>query len=187
MKPFAFLSLAVLMMATALSCTESPVYACDLFSGGRCTVRPGQAYDVPPPPRPLHTWTEFSHFLYFHAKITPGMRIKKSAIDGPIPQACHYRLSDPRQQLVAVEGELEGFRTDEDGIWCFDYLGTELLHFVRKNDIADEKIDMALFPLELELILPLKDSSLSVKRQILLHLSGWNPVQGDGEEPSRSL
>lgn len=176
MNPRLFLiALSVVLCALLpVACSEEPVYACDLFSNGKCAFKPGDVYEVPAPQKPVVTWTDFSHHLYFHSKITPGLRVRKSAIDELNEKkagVCHYRLSDPRRQLIAVEGELEGFRVDDDGIWCFDYFGTQLLHFVRTNDIADEKVDMALFPLELEIFLNSKGPS--VRR--LIQLSGWQP------------
>ncbi|PKL30059.1 MAG: hypothetical protein CVV45_19435 [Spirochaetae bacterium HGW-Spirochaetae-10] len=176
MNPRRFLiALSVVLCALLpVACSEEPVYACDLFSNGKCTLKPGDVYDVPAAQKPVVTWTDFSHHLYFHSKITPGLRVRKSAIkemNNMKAGVCHYRLSDPRRQLIAVEGELEGFRVDDDGIWCFDYFGSQLLHFVRANDIAEEKVDMALFPLELEI--HLNSQGPSVRR--LIQLSGWQP------------
>jgi hypothetical protein len=150
-----------------LACAEDPVYACDLFSSSRCMVKPGEVYEVQVPDKALTSWTDFSHELYFHSKITPGMRVHRSAIDdwNSIKSAsCHYRLSDPEKRLIPVEGELEGFRIDDDGIWCFDYFGSQLLKLVRANHIEKEKVDMALFPLKLEIRL----NSRGVERLIRL-------------------
>ena len=159
--------------------TDADVYACDLFSEekNQCTIKPGSVYEVKPASRPLTTWTDFAHHLYFHSGITPGLRVNRPGLSlgsnfdkHTAHTACYYHLKDPNNQLLSVSGQLEGFRVDANGIWCFDYFGSELLHFVRENQIADEKINLDLFPLELTISLGTGPGAPSIRRSIKLHL-----------------
>lgn len=121
---------------------------------------PGSAYEVASDPRlesALKSWTDFSHHLYFHSRITPGLRVNFSGLGkkerSALEQAhCSWTLEDPRGKLRPVGGHMEGIRIDEDGLWCFDYFGTMLLAFVRENQIQSEPVRLdVLFPLRLHL------------------------------------
>lgn len=159
--PFAqYLLSATLTLLVGCSPSLSESYACDLFQNAKCTVRPDGPYIVEPDERldaALRSWTDFSHHLYFHSRITPGLRVDLSGLGAGERQAlarahCSWTLEDPAAHHRPVGGHMEGIRVDEAGLWCFDYLGTMLLAFVRENQIQSDPVRLeAIFPLRLRL------------------------------------
>lgn len=152
--------IAILPILSGCSPTLKEAYACDLHQSDGCALRPGTTYELRPATGlsdSLKSWTDFAHYLYFHSRVTPGIRVdirwmserERSRMSEAV---CEWSLEDPKQRYHSVNGRMEGVRTDKNGLWCFDYLGTMLLAFARANGIASEKANpAAIFPLRLRL------------------------------------
>lgn len=162
MKPPSIQSLLFATLALLSGCSPSlrDAYACDLFQNAKCTVRPEGPYIVEPDGRldaALRSWTDFSHHLYFHSRITPGLRVDLSGLGTREHRSlarahCSWTLEDPAGHRRPVGGHMEGIRVDDSGLWCFDYFGTMLLAFVRENQIQSDPVRLeAVFPLRLRL------------------------------------
>lgn len=154
-----FLVFASLVAGCGVPGKIRSVQGCDLREGSRCTQPYGETriYHVEIPAARRKTWRDLAYYLYFHSRVTPGVRID---FEAPVPEeklssfkkepVCRYTLQDGEQ---AVHGELEGIRVDEDGagVWCFDYLGTMLLKLVRERGMEELPPDPSYFPLDLDL------------------------------------
>lgn len=165
-----FKACIIILIVTIAQCKEKSFYSCDLYSNNQCLITESSVYLVPKPKQPVSSFTDLSHYLYFHSKITPGLRVNQITDS----KECWYRLSDPTGKLQPVEGRLEGFRVDDSGTWCFDYFGTFLLQFVRLNKIDNQPASLDLFPLKLEIgLITDQKPAPQIQRLIRLQLEGW--------------
>lgn len=147
----AFLFLAAIFWFVACQ----SVYFCDDYGDDGCTQEPARvrAYQVQVPLEKLASWESLSYHLYFHARITPGLRVDHDFAPTDLDRLrqrshCSYAL---RQGGKEHRGHMEGLRLDETGLWCFDYLGSMLLDFHRQAGTAGQTPDPGFSPFELEL------------------------------------
>lgn len=86
---------------------------------------------------------EIGYDLYFHKKITYGVMIKtfyKNLND----LKCFFSIQDSDKKFKKVSILMEGRRTVDSfipSLWCFDYVGTLLLEFYKKNQMKTAKIN----------------------------------------------
>ncbi|MBE7440370.1 MAG: hypothetical protein HS115_18110 [Spirochaetales bacterium] len=149
-NPFFLTFTAMLFFASCQS-----VYFCDDFGPEGCRQKPSRVriYEVHLPEEKLASWESLSYHLYFHARITPGLRVDHPFASSDLDRLrqashCSYTL---RQGGKEHRGHMEGLRLDETGLWCFDYLGSMLLDFHRQAGTALQAPDPRFSPFDLEL------------------------------------
>jgi hypothetical protein len=103
------------------------------------------------------SWFALDHYIYFHSRQTPGIRVElaRAAEGGEYDELertleCRYRLIRGAQE---VSGIMKGRRIDPDGagFWCFDYLGSMLDRFHKEYGVSQSAPEPNFFPIELEL------------------------------------
>jgi len=131
---------------------------CDNYRDGRCTEAVGRVrrYTIDPPASKRDSWYDLGYFMYFHSRETPGIRIDLNHTlnndDLEILReslVCRYRFGSGEK---AISGRLEGVRIDPDGggFWCFDYLGSMIVNYHKKQKAERNIPDPSFFPVELE-------------------------------------
>ncbi|MFN3603648.1 MAG: hypothetical protein ACK4UJ_02930 [Leptonema sp. (in: bacteria)] len=101
---------------------------------------------------------EIGYDLYFQKKITYGVRIT-APNENWDRWNCFFLFIDKKQQFKESSLKMEGKRTINSSFWCFDYLGSLYLEFLKKNHIEEEKINQNSFTYILK-ILVYKDNHL---------------------------
>jgi len=131
-------------------------YFCDDY-GSQCNhkMEPEHRYQISVPIHKTKSWYEFGYHMYFHTRQTPGIRVnfaktltseEKSKLEKSLE--CSYSFKKGGKE---VKGELEGKRVDDNGFWCFDYLGTMIVKYHKSNETLEEKPVEDFFPAELKL------------------------------------
>lgn len=101
------------------------------------------------------SWKEWNHYIYFDEPLVVGLWMswnrdasleERTALREDLE--CSYEISHP-ESGVSIQGELEGKRLQEDGLWCFDYLGTMLGELQKQERTLNESPDPGYFPVKL--------------------------------------
>lgn len=135
------------------------IFRCDDYGREGCQNRPDEngEYEIEVPSEWLISWRRLGQYMYFHSRITPGVRVD---LERPLGPAGRDRLQEDLRCSFTLQrgerrvgGKLEGARVDERGagFWCFDYLGEMLLKYHKKFGTLDRIPDPGFFPVELRL------------------------------------
>lgn len=185
---FAFLLFFTSVFFVSVGCAPGElrvkdVSFCDNFNSqsGVCTEPHGEQRTYRPeiPVAKQSSWYDFSYHLYFHTRETPGLLVE---LNRPLTEkevqvidphrACRYVLGSGEQK---VSSPMEGFRISarKDRIWCFDYLGTMLLTYQKKNKNSDGIPDPAFFPVDFSISLNTGIEGVKARSHGKIHLE-WN-------------
>lgn len=170
--------IAILWMLAATVCTlkTNEIYRCDDFANDVCTLpapKDGRYTSIVPREK-RDTWYDFGYYMYFHSRETPGLRVdfnrslsstERDSLEKSL--VCEYELLANGQ---AYEGHLEGRRIDDNGFWCFDYLGMMLIKFQKKNGDVKAKPKQDFFPIMLRIKAKSVNPPLNVEHESVINL-----------------
>jgi hypothetical protein len=129
------------------------VELCDLFrSDGSCSepVDSRREFRIPiPKNKNIRTWEDFSHYLYFTVRETPGLIVRFDR------QFSDSERNDLRENCVGVYElfgkfhHMEGKEVGKNWVGGFQYLGTILEEEAKSRSIWDRDLDLGdLFPIQ---------------------------------------
>lgn len=159
-KYFLFVSLIFSLLLFAACRRDLGVdraYFCDDFADEKCILPQSEdrTYSFELPAEKAVSWFELAYFMYFHARQTPGFRVDFNHSPNAEEMKrlrthleCSYRLIHQDRE---VKGHLEGRRIDEEGFWCFDYLGTMLVKYHKTFGSIKDRPSGDFFPVIVEL------------------------------------
>lgn len=146
------------------------------FNGLEDTQELQIQFEMPPAQGPS-TWKQWNHYIYFEKPITVGFLVRWSR-DATLDErmelrkdlSCEFRIEHP-ETGKGINGHLEGKRLEENGLWCFDYLGTLLGELQKEEGILNNKPESSYFPVELTLSVESSKKHLrrEVTRRILVN------------------
>jgi len=140
---------------------EFSAYFCDDYAGGRCLEKQDGnviTYSLLIPRARAGSWRDFSNYVYFHSRQTPGLRVdfnrplsprEKESLRSSLK--CSYRL---RKNKRMIEIPVKGRRLDAKGggFWCFDYLGEALHRYHEKYGSLESSPEKSFFPVHLRIV-----------------------------------
>lgn len=147
-----------------LSCL-SHIELCDHYEDKTCIIHPN--YIDFHKQFTLETiLKDIAYDLYFHKKITYGVKITDYETNWE-DWHCYFVLYKENYQEVVFP--LEGRRIFESSLWCFDYLGSLILEFYKKNHLENKTLDMNFLSYEMSFMVYKKNNlKKTLKRNIEL-------------------
>lgn len=159
-KPVIF-SLAFITITACsllLDLKTSDVYFCDQYKADQCELPypdNERVYRPVIPASKTDSWYDLGYYMYFHTRQTPGLRVnfnralsQKESHQLKKSASCSLTISTANNSHTA---HMEGMRIDEDGFWCFDYLGSNLVALMKKNHQEKNKPVRSIFPIRLKI------------------------------------
>ncbi len=180
-KRFCIYIFLICFLLFTINCKESQtlkikqVELCDNYDQEVNCIQPVPAHGIvklkpTSNSREKESWENFSNYLYFTARETPGFVITFSR---PLSELEKSHFRNNYSAYLSVDGvreKMEGFEIGENKIASFHYLGSILKDAKRQKKIQNQKPDLTKdghFLLQFEFEAPMIDRG-SIQREIQL-------------------
>lgn len=153
------------------------LYFCDQYKNEKCLIRFNEKTRIYKPQIPeskTGSWYDLGYYMYFHTRETPGLKIDftrnltKNELK-LLKQSLNCKISIQKGPII-YENEMEGLRIDRSGFWCFDYLGSHLVDFMKSQKAEKQTPKMDYFPITLSIEFSSKLERIHGKKSTLIYI-----------------
>lgn len=136
--------------------TIDKMYFCDQYKNETCLLsfeNAQRTYRPQIPKSKTNSWYDLGYYMYFHTRQTPGLKINfsRALTDDELKTLkksllCEFVLTKGK---IQKKTHMEGKRITKEGFWCFDYLGSNLVEFMKSQDKHQQIPEKTFFPIQL--------------------------------------